>query len=603
MRRILALLVAFTFISALPIVGYHQPKDSQEQIQKSRMEVIHSEWATLDANLPKRRTGDWTAASAKSSIDNLLFQKMNTDGVPINSICDDATFVRRVHLILTGRLPDPEKTRSFLADKRPDKRAILIDEVLASEAYQTHWAFWSQEYFQSTGNLLFGGLSSYNSYLFDAIASDKPLTALAREMLTQTGENTNQGSTNFKVRSTEGARYPLDIYDNIAMNASSKFLGISIECISCHDGAYHLEDINLYLADKKREDFWGMASYFSGTRFRLNRNDQGLPSSVLVMNNATTGYLAESDNGDRPRRQGGLIEPKYIFDDQVEEASGNYLEQIAQKITSDRQFARHWANLLWAEVFGLGLVEPVDGFDPYRLDPNRTLPEDWTIQAFDLGLLEHLTDLFISGGFQLKPYLRTLLNTATFEMDSQFAPGKWQDHYAPYYTRFLVRRLKAESVYDSLVVATGVETPILVATRDQPTQRVYFAHQLPDTSQPRGARQEDLANFLNAFGRGNRYDTPRSNEGGISQALLLMNSEVVHSKLLAEDSRILDYVRRQLPPTTLIEELFLDVLCRQPGEDETRQLLEELATYETDIERVSTVMWLLINRVEFTFVY
>ena len=599
-------ILAFTGIglSGLAQTAHQTPPINPDQYRQDRLAAIDSQLSNFEQSaVAKRSFGDWKPATAISSIDNLTFQKMNSDGVPINAICDDATFIRRTSLVLTGKLPDPARTRTFLAENSPEKRSAYIDEVLDSEAFQTFWAFWFQEYFQSTGILLLGGLQAHNSYLADAVATAKPLDQLAREMITSTGNNSEVGATNFKVRSIEGARYSLDIYDNIAMRASAKFLGISIECISCHDGAYHLEDINLYLAEKTREEFWGMAAYFAGTAIRPIRDEEGRPSSANVLSTRVSSYVAESDNGDRPIRQGGLIEPAYIFDGDTTIQNGNLLGTIANKITQDRQFARHWANRLWAHVFGLGIVEPLDGFDPYRLDPTKSLPEDWTYQALDIDLLEHITDLLISDQFQLRPFLRTLLNSSTYQMDSQFAPGKWQDTYAPYYTRYLARRLPSESIYDNIVVATGVASPIVVIDRNRQFKTVYYAHELDDTTQPRGNQQADITQFLNAFGRGNRYDSLRSNQGDISQALMLMNSPVIHNKLLAPGSRILDYANQDLPVETLIESLFLDTLCRQPAPEETAQLLAELATYETDVERASTLIWLLINRVEFTFIY
>lgn len=606
MRRIHFAITALAcfFTTQSFLVAHEGTALTDKQQRKVRLASIASDLAVFDsATATKRSLGDWDIPNPKSSIDNFLFQKMNKDGVPINALCSDEVFLRRTHLILTGRLPDPQLTRAFLADSNKEKRSAYIDQIIDSQAFTTYWSFWSQEYFQSTGSLLRGGLDAFNSYLADGIAADKPLTQLAEEMLTAFGNNSEAGSTNFKVRSIEGSRYPLDIYDNIAMRASSKFLGISIECISCHDGAYHLEDINLYLAEKTREEFWGMAAYFAGTRFRVLRDEEGRPTSVQVQSGATTGYLAESDNGDRPIRDGGLIEPAYLFDGDSTIVEGDLLETFAKKITQDRQFARHWANLLWAHVFGLGLVEPIDGFDPYRLDPKRPLPEGWTYQAFDIDLLEHITDAFISGGYRLKNFLRTLLNTSAFQMDSSFAPGKWDERYTPYYTRFIARRLTAESIYDNILVATGVEAPMTVATRNRAPYAIQYAHELPDTSQPRGARQANIALFLNAFGRGNRYDTPRSNEGGISQALALMNSEIIHNKLVARNSRIASYANQALPTTTLIQELYLDVLGRHPLEEEISQLTQELNQFETDLDRASTLMWLLLNRVEFTFVY
>src|SRR4051812_36641322 len=56
---------------------------------------------------------------------------------------NDEAFLRRASLDLTGKLPDPDALRKFVEDPSSDKRARLIDDLLASEAYAVNWGrYW-----------------------------------------------------------------------------------------------------------------------------------------------------------------------------------------------------------------------------------------------------------------------------------------------------------------------------------------------------------------------------------------------------------------------------------------------------------------------------
>ncbi len=588
--------------------GYQSTRDAY-RIQK--IQTLNQNLAHLSAKKPANAPTSggvltsWKPAAPQNQIDEFTFQKMAEDGVPINALCDDGAFLRRVSLLLTGRLPEPDQVRDFYANKDATSRARFIDSVLASEAFTTHWSFWFQEYFESALRLLRAGQIYYNTYLADAVASGKPLDKMARELLTATGLTDQVGEANFFARSNEMVRLPQDFWDNVAIHANSKFLGMSVQCISCHDGAYHLEEVNLFLAEKKREDLWALAAFFSGLNRRPGTIINNQFASFNILERPTAGYEAESTTGDRPTRNGGLIRPKYLYTGQEPGQDQNFLQAIADYITTDRQFARNFANRFWGHLFGLALVEPMDNFDPYRLDPERALPEGWEYQALDLGLLEHVTDQMIAFQFDLREYLRYLLNSATFQMSSEFLPGEWKEIYAPYYTRYLARHMPAETVYDAIVSATGITTPMGQAVYGDRENLLIanYAHELIDNSFPRGSRQQDVFNFLQAFGRGNRYDQPRTNDGDIGQALVMMNSSVVNQRLIAPESRIIQYANQNLSGEEIIRELYLDVYCREPSSAETALLIEELLNYETPTERATTVMWLLLNKAEFTFIY
>lgn len=606
MTRILLMAVLFAAWSASP-AGFAGELDVHHKgaTRSDRVIIINRDITLLDAARGAEEGVPYEAASVKNGIDTFTFKKMKEDGVPVNATCDDGSFIRRLSLVLTGRLPEPARTRTFLASNDPGKRAALIDEMLASEAFNTYWSFWFQEFFQSTASQLRGGHKLYNAYFAEAVADGKHLDTLARELMSGTGLTDEVAEANFYARASNGARFPLDFMDNAAIAVSTKFLGVPLECISCHDGAHHLEGINLYLAEKKRADLWGMAAFFSELGQRPGNRVDNLVISVNITKQTSRGYNAVSDRGDRPDRNGGLIAPNYLFDGSGVTNDRSFLDNIVERVVGDRQFARNFANLLWGHAFGLAMVEPTDGFDFYRIDPEYPLPEGWQSQVLDYGLLEHMTDRLIDVDFDLRAYLRYILNSATFQMSSEWPAGGWQETYAPYYSRYLARHMTAESVYDSIAVATGVAPDITYNYFNERGIRhtAKYAHELPDVTQPRGDRNSGVATFLDSFGRGNRYDQPRNNSGSIVQALLLMNAPLVDNAINTTGSRVNGYLNAGMSMAQIIDEVYLDAYSRLPSDKERDQVNAELANYNGDRAKVATLVWLLLNKVEFTFIY
>ncbi len=597
---LLASMCMWTTTALLAHEGYRVQKDGD---RAGRVRQLNQNLETL--NLRRGGTTDWTPAAIQNGVDVITFAKMQADGVPINALCDDGTFLRRVSLVLTGRLPDPADTRSFLASNAADKRDAYIDKVLNSQAFRTHWAFWFQEYFSSTPQLVRGGHSYYNGFFANAVANNTHLDDMARALLTQLGLTDKVGTANYYAAAGANSRLAQDFWDNTMIFTSSKMLGVPLECISCHDGANHLEDINLYLADKQRKELWEMAAWLSVVqRGPGTRDSNNLVTSLNITKRVSTGYNAVTDAGDRPIRDGGLITPRYIFDGGVPAAGSDWLTEIANRFTTDRQFARNWANRLWGHAFGLAMVEPMDSFDLARLDPNAVLPAGWELQVLDPALLEFMTDKLIEQDFDLVAYLRYMLKSATFQMSSEWLPGNWQEAYSPYYTRYLAHRMTSEEVYDSVVVSTGVITSIPQVYFGAVTApRANYAHELIDNAQPRRGGMESVRTFLDAFGRGNRYDQPRTNQGGIAQALLLMNSPVTNPTNLLTVGRVRTYLDRNLSDSDLVNELYLDFYARRPTQTELDSTVAQLANFPSRQERAQTAVWLLLNQVAFTYIY
>ena len=218
----------------------------------------------------------------KNYIDDHLFGKMERNNVPHAALCTDTEFLRRVSLDLTGRLPEAGAIRKFVNDADPEKREKLIDSLMEtpvaglrrrlSTPYLERWTYWFGDLFRSNDGHLNKGRELFYDYLYSALLENLPYDQMVREMLTATTRsNWTNGPVNMLARdyvneTDDSIINNEDTYDQWAISSSKVFLGINVECISCHDGRGHLEKVNQWLSKKTRQAFWKQAAFFAQSR-------------------------------------------------------------------------------------------------------------------------------------------------------------------------------------------------------------------------------------------------------------------------------------------------------------------------------------------------
>ena len=467
-------------------------------------------------------------------IDAILFELQDQAGISRTYLCDDLAFMRRVTLDLTGRIPTLERILAFQADTASDKRAAYIDELLASEAFVVRWSHWFNELFETTYKVqnTRGAAGFTLGYLYEALRENRPLDQMATELITARGNSYRDYETNYLLRAGGLGGILQDRADNEATHSADSFLGTSLACISCHDGQGYLDDINLFLAQQKREDFWRMASFLT---FKSITSQNSLAYGFNLNDREDTPYYAGTTDGMRPPRSGGVIQPAYIFDGAPPEPGENPAHALARMVVADRMFARNFANRLWGHLMAQPFVSPYNELDPYRLDPDNPPLEPWTLQPNRPRLFEALADHLIANGFDLRQTLRTIANSHSYQLSSDYADA-WRPEYAAYYPRRQIRELTGEEVYDQLIVSSGMYslagTAYLRLDLSVPYDAAFpfhFAHELPD---PNGEYTYfRTAAFLETFGAGNRYDQPRSSDPSPGQALLMMNHPLVVERI------------------------------------------------------------------------
>jgi len=542
-------------------------------------------------------------------IDDEIFGKMKTDGIASAPLSTDEEFLRRVTVNLTGQIPDPATVQAFLSDQSADKRAKKIDALLATDAFVDRWTMWFGDLVQnvqvsSNSREFPNGRNAFYTYIHDSIKANKPYDQMVREILGSTGDSFASGPPNFWVRQIQPNGPIQDTYDNLAAESGAMFLGMPMQCLSCHNGLKHLESVNVYLKSHSRYDFWGNASFFSHGRAQRqfpDPNNKNVFSWLLSDVQASApAYSLNTTTGNKSQRCGicpttETVNPYFFMTGEAPRSGEPWRDAYGRILTAHPQFATATVNYLWKEMFGLGIVEPTNNMDPSRYDPNN-LPAGQTVQPNHPNLLNRLRDDFIAGHYDLKAILRTMAMSNAYQLSTKYTATTWNESWTPYYARHIPRRLMAESMLDAIAKATSV--PVNYNINGLPA--VTSAMKLPD---PLDVRNNVYGRFLDEFGRGNRDDEARDNDSSIAQALSLMNDNTVvvnRTHRNTANSTVAKTLASTTDPNVIADQLYLYTLSRYPTATEKTQAVAYLKS-GTLAQKTEDLQWVLLNSLEFLF--
>ncbi len=496
----------------------------------------------------------WQAPPERNYIDKHVFAKLQLLRIQPAGLCTDEEFVRRVYLDVCGILPTPEETSRFLDSKAPAKRARLIDELLERPEYADCWALkWVDRL--GCNNRFVGqrGAYSYRQWIWEQVNANVPFDRFVRSLITASGPNYSAPAASFYRR----IRNPETRVEAVA----HLFLGVRIGCARCHN----------HPAERwTQDDYYGLAAFFSRVRYRNG------PAFLGIYNKEETVWLDREGEVIHPRT-GQAVKPRLLGGPEVKIAEGrDRREALAQWVTSPANpfFARLAVNRLWYHVMGRGIVEPVDDFRESNPPCN---PE----------LLDALAKDFIAHSFDVKHTLRTILNSATYQLSSATNPFNKDDDI--YFSHYRVRQLPAEQLLDAICQVTGVPERfkgVPLGTR---------AGQLPDG--------ELFHPFLKAFGKPARAiecECEREGDSTLEQALLLEGGQLIQEKLRADEGRVARLAASKATPEALAEELFLATLCRRPSAEERAVVVRRLRASDRR-QALEDVLWVLLNHREFLF--
>ena len=647
--RVAVLSAAILLSSILSVRAQNQIEDSQEavadhsncafftgqrekivaagqhaQVSESALGVLTQQvWRTLGGQsnfVPGgSRTNTILQLDQMSTIDRGIFGEMQRQGVTPAERTNDFEYIRRVTLDLTGRIPTPTRVQSFVADIRPDKRELLVDELLAKPEWADKWTMFYGDLLKNVSRnsqipRYTEGASAFQKWIRDSLTAGKPYNQVASELISASGTDSyTQGELNFLIGGVVTGGPQQDIWDSQTVLVSSAFLGIShLNCLLCHNGRGHLDTLSVWGKNTTRSQAWGMAAFLGKTgvsRTPVDGSAGGTPYYwSLTKDDARyrTDYPLNTTTGNRPARQPigtqSTIAPVYLFSGRGPKSGESYRVAFAREVTGDFQFARASVNYLWAEFFGKGIVEPADGFDPARLDPDNPPPAGWSVQPTHPQLLTDLAQDFINGNYNLKALMKQIVTSEAYQLSSRYN-GTWDPNWEKLFARKFVRRLWGEEIHDGLAQSSGL-LPSYNLQRNFPNSSATesWAMRVPE---PIGTPDNGgvVSRFLDTFLRGNRDDEDRRPDGSIGQALDLMNDPFVMNRIRSTGNSNLLLVKNiALPDDQLISTLYLNVLSRYPTAAEQTAAQAQLKTGVRG-QAAEDLLWSLYNKVDFIFNY
>jgi hypothetical protein len=566
------------------------------------------------------------AAEPTGIIDPLIWADFKAHNIKPAERTTDFEFIRRVSLDLTGRIPSADRVLTFVADTSPDKRSKLVDDLMTRAEWGNKWTMFFGDLYKNTTDRASSGIRRFpqgRNALFDwirmSLMKGKPYNQMATELITATGTNSyDDGTLNFLVGWIVSGGPQQDITDSWVSSIADTFLGIShVNCILCHNGRGHLDGLSLWGKNTTRYQSWQLASFLSHTqsaRTPVDPSNNNIYYWSLQDNTRgfTTDYSLNTTTGNRPTRQStqqgcrsGMpcytVAPVYIFNGNTPKPGENYRAALAREVTSDFQFARATVNYIWDQFFGRGLVNPVNTFDPVRLDPDNPPPEPWTLQPSNARLLNTLAQEFIDSNYNLKWLMREIATSQTYQLSSRY-DGAWNPEWEPYFARKFVRRLWAEEIHDAIVDGTWTYPNYNVPNfSNLGYGNIKYAMQAPDVI---GVPTTAVAAFLDPFLRGNRDDQERKSEGAVQQALNLMNDTFVTSRLAVTGASASAMLVAALGKSDdeMVNFVFLNILSRYPNDAEKKAALA-IVKSGARTPGLQDLVWSLFNKVDFVFNY
>ncbi|MBI4575707.1 MAG: DUF1549 domain-containing protein [Planctomycetes bacterium] len=493
-------------------------------------------------------------------IDELLAAAFPEGAVP-EPPCDDATFLRRAHLDATGVIPSGEAVEAFLRDRAPDRRARVVDELLASPLHAAFQAMrWTRMLVGYDARLPVLRRDALLEWLRGRFEENRPYDEVVRDLITATGTNTENGAVNFLLRYAQSRR-------EAAGAMARAFLGLRIHCAQCHDHPY----------EKWRQaDYDGMLAFFARVGVRRVGEGEDMRPVVEVFERPR-GQLTVGGEED-PGRERAVVFPRYLTGEGVETGPGPHHEDrraLFARLTTDPAnpwFARATVNRVWAHYMGRGLVEPVDDMGESSVPSHPAL-----LEALAVDLAAHRYDL--------RRLERGILLSAAYQRATASEGPNAEDRDR--YLRRYVTPLGPEQLFYSVLAATGLED-VFRARRPKRIEQMKNGY---------------LARLVVTFGD-DMMDEILQFEGTVPQALEMLNGTLVNEGARVRPESTLGRLLQEGGRKDMdlaAQRVYLAALGRLPTEAERRRSVLFVREAASPREGFEDLLWALLNSSEFIF--
>lgn len=536
-----------------------QAKVSGERTGEATMLVRYQgKYGTIPVTILNPKPGFvWKALPQHNYIDTHIDAKLQKLKIQPSGLTDDATFLRRVTLDLTGQLPTPDEVRAFLADATPTKlkRSKWIDKLIARPAYTDYWTIKWGDLLQSSRKYLGEkGTFAFREWIRDSIATNKPYDKMARELLTSRGSSYEDPAGNY-FRATREPKPTME-------KTTQVFMGVRLVCAQCHDHPFERWTQNQYFQ---------MSAFFSAVGLR-----PGYEIGEEIVFDQRADYDMKHPKDSR------VVAPEFLVastvpvpipsDDRRRDALATWLASKQNPF-----FAKAIANRVFSYFFGRGIIDPVD-------DIRASNP------AVNPALLDALTKDLTDHNFDIQYLMRTIANSRAYQ--AAITPNEWNDKDTDNFSHAAPRRVGAEALMDAVASAAGARPNFPEVPEDT------SATQLPDPHVGKDG-------FLDLFGRPSREsacECERRVDLSLPQALNLVNGRTISDAVADPKGRVAKLILGGKSDAAIVEEMYLAAFSRLPNKAESERGQKYLSGGARAV-RAQDLLWALLNSKGFLYIY
>lgn len=503
--------------------------------------------------------------ATETTVDELVVEKLRKLGILPSAVCSDEEFLRRASLDVTGTLPAPEEVLEFLADRSPDKRTQKIEALLSRPGYAAQWTTFLCDMTGNNEDQLrnflpqrVNPLDHWYQWIYQRVEDNVPYDELVEGIVAAQSRHEGESYAEYCeemseiCRDSSGKKFadrPGLVYywarnnfrspEDRAIGFAYSFLGVRIQCAQCHKHPFdqwsktdfdNFEKLfapvqarpNTMAADAKREyskmvaDL-GVDEKLKGNQLRRKLGDlleegQVVPMPELIIAKPRTNGAKNRKNRNAPK----VVQAKLLGGEWLSMDGGDVRQDLMQWLRDPENpyFAKAIVNRVWAQYFGVGIVNPADDLNLANAPSNEAL-------------LSYLADGFRENGFDLKWLHREILNSDTYQRS--WVPNESNQHDKHNFSHSRLRRLSAEATYDAVRMALA---------RDAFSDRARGL-EIPRALTEAGASarqnaRDDQSYALRVFGRSVREsncDCDRSSEPSLLQTIFLANDSAVQKWL------------------------------------------------------------------------
>ena len=489
--------------------------------------------------------------ASNNYIDELVYAKLMKLRIRPSELCDDATFIRRASLDITGTLPTPQELKKFIADPSTAKREHLVESLISRPEFSDQWVMKFAELLQIRSRqdqFSPKAALAYYNWLRDQMLANVPIDKIVRQLVTASGSTLHQPAANYYQVTTDTLK--------IAENTAQVFMGMRIQCAQCHNHPF---------------DRWTMNDYYSFANFfpQVGRKQGEDPRDYIVFD--------RNDGDVKHLVTGKPLPPKFLGAEQPEIKKGESRREVLAKWLAspdNPHFAKNLANVVWAHFLGKGIIDPVDDV---RISNPASNPE----------LLDKLGEKFTAYSYDFKKLVRDICTSRTYQLSTRANDSNELDDRN--FAKASLRRLRAEVLLDCISQVTETQDKF--------------------TALPKGARAVQIADgntssyFLTTFGRATRETVCSCEvkmEPNLSQALHLLNGSTVEGKI-NEGGLVKKAVKSGTPRQEILDDLYLRCVSRLPTEAERAKLMSFFEGAKSDDQVLGDLFWALLNSKEFVF--